>query len=189
LTFLVLLTSGLQYLVQKLNYARDLARIDQIVTAARTAAWGPKLTRLNVPRKASIIAFSLINHVTWFQVKVPLGGGTYDGDGEYIPQKTLEMVVDGDHVFLVSCLAQFSDKLEPKISSLKKMARLHLWTPRQPLRPLLARRGLLLCYVCFGPRSKVRLPSRPEKKLSRTMSSNQPNPMKPPDRLVKPHPS
>jgi len=85
LTFLILLTSGLQYLVQKLNYARDLARIDQIVTSARTAAWGPKMTPLNVPRK----------------VKVPLGGGTYDGDGEYMPGKTLEMVVDGDQVFLI----------------------------------------------------------------------------------------
>lgn len=85
LTFLIFLTSGLQYLVQKINYTRDLVRIGQIVTSARTAAWGPKLIPINGTRK----------------VKVPLGGGTYDGDGEYIPGKTLELVVDENSVYLV----------------------------------------------------------------------------------------
>lgn len=43
LVFLAMLSSGLQYLVQSLNYKRDLGRIESIVSQARTAAWGAKL--------------------------------------------------------------------------------------------------------------------------------------------------
>ena len=51
LVFLVLITSGLQYLVQKMNYNRDLKRIEWIVGQARSAAWGTKLTPVDGQRK------------------------------------------------------------------------------------------------------------------------------------------
>ena len=38
-----MLSSGLQYLVQSMNYKRDLGRIESIVSQARSAAWGAKL--------------------------------------------------------------------------------------------------------------------------------------------------
>jgi hypothetical protein len=41
--FLALLTSLLQHMVQRMNYNRDLARIEAITRDARTAAWGNKL--------------------------------------------------------------------------------------------------------------------------------------------------
>ena len=49
--FLVLITSGLQYMVQKMNYNRDLKRIEWIVEQARTAAWGSKLNPVEGQRK------------------------------------------------------------------------------------------------------------------------------------------
>lgn len=52
LAFLIILTSGLQYVVQKMNYSRDLARVQQFIIAARTAAWGPKMVPLSGARKA-----------------------------------------------------------------------------------------------------------------------------------------
>jgi DnaJ family protein C protein 1 len=33
----------MQYMVQKMNYNRDLARIETIIQNAKTAAWGNKL--------------------------------------------------------------------------------------------------------------------------------------------------
>lgn len=51
LMFLVLLTSGLQYLVQKVNYRRDLEKVRQTMRAARLAAWGPKMVPLEGRRK------------------------------------------------------------------------------------------------------------------------------------------
>jgi hypothetical protein len=38
-------------------------------------------------------------------VKVSLGKGTFDADAEYVPGKTLELVVDGNLVCLV-CLSR-----------------------------------------------------------------------------------
>lgn len=49
--FLVILTTGLQYLVQKMNYKNDLARINMFTTRARVAAWGPKMNPLEGRRK------------------------------------------------------------------------------------------------------------------------------------------
>ena len=37
-----MLTSGLQYVIQWINYKRDLERIELIVSKAKSAAWGPK---------------------------------------------------------------------------------------------------------------------------------------------------
>ena len=51
LVFLVLITSGLQYLVQKMNYNRDLKRIEWIVAQARQAAWGTKMNPIEGQRK------------------------------------------------------------------------------------------------------------------------------------------
>jgi DnaJ family protein C protein 1 len=53
LMFLVILTSGLEYLVQKVNYRRDLEKIRQTMRDARMAAWGPKMVPLEERRKVS----------------------------------------------------------------------------------------------------------------------------------------
>lgn len=49
--FLIILTSGLQFLVQRINYKRDLERIERIVGKAKAAAWGPKMIPVNGKRK------------------------------------------------------------------------------------------------------------------------------------------
>lgn len=59
LVFLVILTSGLQYLVQRINYKRDLERIELIVGKAKTAAWGLKMVPVVGKRKVHILPFSL----------------------------------------------------------------------------------------------------------------------------------
>ncbi|TBU45074.1 DnaJ-domain-containing protein [Dichomitus squalens] len=86
LTFLVIITSGIQYIVQKLNYNRDLKRIEHIVEQARTAAWGSKLNPVEGQRK----------------VKVNLGGSPrLDEDGDVIPGRMVDMVVEGSHVYIL----------------------------------------------------------------------------------------
>ncbi|KAH7914200.1 DnaJ domain-containing protein [Hygrophoropsis aurantiaca] len=83
--FLTFLTSGLQYLVQRLNYTRDLAKIEQTIRDARLAAWGQKMEPLQGKRK----------------VKVNLGGGArVDDEGNYVNGRTIDMVVDGDQVYI-----------------------------------------------------------------------------------------
>jgi len=82
--FLIILTSGLQYLVQSINYKRDIQRIERIVGKAKAAAWGPKMIPVNGKRK----------------VKVNLGDA-HDGDGEYTGTRWLDMVVDNSQVFLL----------------------------------------------------------------------------------------
>jgi DnaJ family protein C protein 1 len=72
------MSTGLQYVIQRINYSRDLARVERIVNEARMAAWGPKMTPTNHPRK----------------VKVNLSG-TDEG-------KWIEMIVDGETVYIVS---------------------------------------------------------------------------------------
>lgn len=86
LIFLTLITSVLQHVVHRMNYNRDLARIDRFVTAARRAAWGPKLARVDGRRK----------------VKVNIGNGVaYDEDDEPVPGKVLDMIVEGDSVYIL----------------------------------------------------------------------------------------
>jgi hypothetical protein len=86
LVFLTILTSGLQYLVQTLNYKRDLRRVELAIRDARLAAWGPKMEPLQGKRK----------------VKVNLGGGPrQDEDGNVIAGKMLDMVVEQDNVFIL----------------------------------------------------------------------------------------
>ena len=52
--FLTIVTSGLQYLVQWMNYNRDVVRIGRIMKEARTAAWGPKMIPIEGKRKVGI---------------------------------------------------------------------------------------------------------------------------------------
>ncbi|KAI0347267.1 DnaJ-domain-containing protein [Trametopsis cervina] len=84
--FLTLLTSALQYLVQRLTYKRDVQRVEQIIGQARSAAWGNKLTPGEGQRK----------------VKVNLGGGgRFDEDGNPLSGRWVDMVVEGNDVFFL----------------------------------------------------------------------------------------
>ncbi|KZT20371.1 DnaJ-domain-containing protein [Neolentinus lepideus HHB14362 ss-1] len=86
LVFLIILTSALQYVVQRFTYKRDLGRVEYFIREARSAAWGPKLAPVEGPRK----------------VKVNMGGpGRMDDEGNFIPGRTLDMVVDGPDVFIL----------------------------------------------------------------------------------------
>lgn len=51
--FLVFITSSLQYLVQSLTYKTDIKRIEQVISNAKLAAWGPKRIPVEGKRKAS----------------------------------------------------------------------------------------------------------------------------------------
>ncbi|KIP10701.1 hypothetical protein PHLGIDRAFT_125394 [Phlebiopsis gigantea 11061_1 CR5-6] len=84
--FLTIVTSAVQYVVQRLNYGRDLKRVDNVIAQAKTAAWGNKLTPGEGQRK----------------VKVNLGGAArLDGDGNLIPGRMVDMVVEGSDVFIL----------------------------------------------------------------------------------------
>lgn len=83
-TFLVTLTSVLQYVVQRMNYKRDLARIEHITGKAKAAAWGPKLIPLTGQRK----------------VRVNLGDA-HDEDGNVLDSKWIDMVVNGEEVYFL----------------------------------------------------------------------------------------
>ncbi|KAF7793655.1 hypothetical protein EIP86_004770 [Pleurotus ostreatoroseus] len=86
LVFLTILSSGLQYLVQRINYKRDLARVEAVVSQARAAAWGNRLTPVEGQRK----------------VKVNLGGPPrLDEDGNLIPGRMVDMVVEGSNVYIL----------------------------------------------------------------------------------------
>ncbi|KAF9247295.1 DnaJ-domain-containing protein [Melanogaster broomeanus] len=85
LIFLTILTSTLQYLVQKMNYNRDLAKVRQTIHDARLAAWGPKMVPLEGRRK----------------VRVNLGGASrISEDGNVVHGRTIDVVVDGDHAYI-----------------------------------------------------------------------------------------
>lgn len=60
LGFLVVFTSSLQYIIQKINYKRDLERIEVIISKARAAAWGPKLIPVNGQRKVCFILNAIV---------------------------------------------------------------------------------------------------------------------------------
>lgn len=73
-TFLTLVTASLHYVVMRMNYKRDTRRVAYFTEAARKAASGAKGRR---------------------KVRVPMVEGSNGGE-------TLELVVDGDAVLLVS---------------------------------------------------------------------------------------
>ncbi|KAJ3555540.1 hypothetical protein NP233_g12183 [Leucocoprinus birnbaumii] len=83
LVFLTMFTSALQYLVQKMNYKKDMARIELITSRAKRAAWGPKMIPTTGQRK----------------VRVSLGEQV-DEDGFAEGTKWIEMVVEGSDVYL-----------------------------------------------------------------------------------------
>jgi hypothetical protein len=83
--FLTIFTSGLQLLVQKMNYRKDLARIELITRRAKRAAWGTKMIPLTGQRK----------------IRVGLGE-EYDEDGFVDASRSIEMVVEGQDVYIVS---------------------------------------------------------------------------------------
>lgn len=57
LTFLILLTSALHYVIQILNFKRDVLRIEEIRTQARAMAWGSKMIPTSEgKRKASSVS-------------------------------------------------------------------------------------------------------------------------------------
>jgi len=86
LVFLIILSSSVQYFIQRFNYQRDLKRIEEVIREARSAAWGPKMIPVEGQRK----------------VKVNLGGRQrYDEDGYPIGSKSIEMVVSGDAVYIL----------------------------------------------------------------------------------------
>ncbi|KAJ3778764.1 DnaJ-domain-containing protein [Lentinula raphanica] len=85
LTFLVILSSGMQYYVQRFNYKRDMNKIQEVIREARLAAWGPKMIPIEGQRK----------------VKVNLGNQRYDDDVILLGNKSIEMVVSGDAVYIL----------------------------------------------------------------------------------------
>ncbi|KAK1236485.1 hypothetical protein PQX77_000262 [Marasmius sp. AFHP31] len=86
MVFLIILTSSMQYLVQRMTYKRDLERIDRVTREARLAAWGTKMIPIEGQRK----------------VKVNLGGPVrYDEDGYPVAGKMIDMVVSGDAVYVL----------------------------------------------------------------------------------------
>jgi len=79
LTFLTVLTTGLHYIVQHMNFKRDLNRVERILEQAKLAAWGPKMIPSGSRRK----------------VKVNLGGPPrLDEDGNVIPGRSIDVVVE-----------------------------------------------------------------------------------------------
>jgi len=81
LGFLIVLSTGLHYIVQRMNYKRDLARIEHILKQAKLAAWGPKMIPSGGRRK----------------VKVNLGGPPrLDEDGNVMSGKSIDMVVESN---------------------------------------------------------------------------------------------
>ncbi|EKM59234.1 uncharacterized protein PHACADRAFT_249533 [Phanerochaete carnosa HHB-10118-sp] len=84
--FLAIVTSVLQYVVQRLNYQRDLKRVEEVTAQAKSAAWGNRLTPGEGQRK----------------VKVNLGGAPrIDEDGSLVPGRMVDMVVEGNDVFIL----------------------------------------------------------------------------------------
>jgi len=81
LVFLTLLSTGLHYVIQRLNYKRDLARVEHILSQAKQAAWGPKMVPTGGRRK----------------VKVNLGGNArLDEDGNVLLGKYIDMLVESN---------------------------------------------------------------------------------------------
>jgi len=84
LVFLTASTSALQLLIQKINYKKDLARIELITGRAKRAAWGPKMIPLTGQRK----------------VRVSLGEQV-DENGFAEGTKLIDMVVEDQNVYIL----------------------------------------------------------------------------------------
>lgn len=103
---MTIVTSAVQYVVQRMNHGRDLKRVDNVITQAKTAAWGNKLTPGEGQRKVRPCrnySAEVLKFVS--QVKVNLGGAPrLDGDGNLIPGRMVDMVVEGSDVFIVGAV-------------------------------------------------------------------------------------
>jgi len=86
IVFLTILTSGVQYIIQHLNYKKDAERVERFIREAKAAAWGPKMIPIEGKRK----------------VRVNLGGSQRsDEDGNPISGRTIDMVVEGQNVYIL----------------------------------------------------------------------------------------
>ncbi|KAF8205056.1 hypothetical protein BJ912DRAFT_940119 [Pholiota molesta] len=83
--FLTILTSGLQFMIQKITYRKDLERIELIVSKAKSTAWGPKMVPIPGRRR---------------KVRINLGDA-HDEDGVVTGSRFLDMVVEGSQVYLL----------------------------------------------------------------------------------------
>ncbi|KAG8948089.1 hypothetical protein FRC04_010001 [Tulasnella sp. 424] len=81
--FLVILTSSLQLVVQRMNYKKDLERIDRFRTKARQAAWGARM----IPQPGAK------------KVRVSLSNNMEDDDAP--TARYVDMLVEGEHVYLL----------------------------------------------------------------------------------------
>lgn len=81
LVFLTALSTGLHYVIQHINYKKDLARIEHIINQAKQVAWGPKMLPVVGGRR---------------KVKVNLGPSRFDEDGNAVVGKSIDMVVEGN---------------------------------------------------------------------------------------------
>ena len=109
----MILSSGVHYTIQRINYRNDLARIDRFVSEARSAAWGPRMVPLEGKRKVRPHLNLMANPRELIgagcdQVRVNMGGRAYlDEDGNVVPGRQLDMVVEGNDVFIVRFLIAF----------------------------------------------------------------------------------
>ncbi|KAG8865233.1 hypothetical protein FRB96_000123 [Tulasnella sp. 330] len=78
LLFLLILTSGMQYIIQKYNYWMDTRRIERFVKKARKLAWGPEMKPQPGAKKVRLLLTER------------------PGD-----DRTVEMRVDGENVYLL----------------------------------------------------------------------------------------
>lgn len=58
LVFLAVITAGMQHVVHRMNYTRDLARIERFQNEARRQAWGPKMIKIEGRRKVRRVCFA-----------------------------------------------------------------------------------------------------------------------------------
>ncbi|KAJ7590901.1 DnaJ domain-containing protein [Mycena floridula] len=82
--FLAILTCGMQYIVQGLNYKRDLQKVERIIAEAKLAAWGTKMVPIEGARKVRISA-----------------GERHDEDGRALGGRTIDMVVENQQVYIL----------------------------------------------------------------------------------------
>ncbi|KAF9509495.1 hypothetical protein BS47DRAFT_1412254 [Hydnum rufescens UP504] len=79
LIFLIILTSGIQHIIQRHNRTRDLSRIERFIRLGKATAYGPKGLAIEGKRK----------------VRVPSGGGPRGGGGRMV-----DLLVDAN-VFIL----------------------------------------------------------------------------------------
>ena len=130
-------------MIQRINYKRDLERIELIVSKAKSAAWGPKLVPVSGRRKvnffqAPIVFFLSKSLPIATQVRINLGDA-HDEDGSVMGAKHVDMIVEDSHVYLVSFVPVFSfvstnDRGSP-IAKLEPTGERHLIDASTATRP------------------------------------------------------